>query len=87
VGQRDGAAHNTMLFPSSRRGRRHRPTGAVLEKEEVVVNQGGRYNDDDEYEGGRGPAFTPPPSHAPATMAQWAASTTVTTAQRQSGLT
>jgi hypothetical protein len=32
----------------------------VLEKEEVVVDQGGRYDDDDEYEGSRGPAFTPP---------------------------
>lgn len=36
------------------------PQGAVLEaEEEVVVDQGGRY-DDDGYEGGRGPAFTPP---------------------------
>jgi large subunit ribosomal protein L1 len=36
------------------------PQGAALEEEEVVVvDQGGRY-DDDGYEGGRGPAFTPP---------------------------
>jgi hypothetical protein len=32
----------------------------VLEKEEVVVDQGGQYDDDDEYEGDYGPAFTPP---------------------------
>jgi hypothetical protein len=36
------------------------PHGAVLEKEKVVINQGGRYDDDDEYEGGHGPTFTPP---------------------------
>jgi large subunit ribosomal protein L1 len=36
------------------------PQGVVLEKEEVVVDQGDRYGDDDEYEGGRGPTFTPP---------------------------
>jgi hypothetical protein len=49
----------------------------------VVVDQGGRYDDDDEHEGGRGPAFTPPPSRAPATMARRVASTT---ARRRSGL-
>jgi hypothetical protein len=32
----------------------------VLEKEEVVIDQGGQYDDDDEYEGSRGPTFTPP---------------------------
>jgi hypothetical protein len=61
------------------------PQGAVLEKEEVVVDQGGRY-DDDEYEGGCGPAFTPPPSHTPATMVRRVASTMATMAWRQSGL-
>ncbi|OEL22760.1 50S ribosomal protein L1, chloroplastic [Dichanthelium oligosanthes] len=38
------------------------PQGAVLEEEVEVVDQRGPYDDDDGggYEGGRGPAFTPP---------------------------
>jgi hypothetical protein len=71
TGQRHGTAalvHNVMLFPSSlpllwpssHRGHHRQPTGGVLEKEEVVVDQGGRYDNNDEYEGDRGPAFTPP---------------------------
>ncbi|KAG2619574.1 hypothetical protein PVAP13_3NG121700 [Panicum virgatum] len=39
------------------------PQGAVLEAEEVEADQRGGYDDEDEdggYEGGRGPAFTPP---------------------------
>jgi large subunit ribosomal protein L1 len=38
------------------------PQGAVLEEEEVDADQRGRYDDDEDdgYEGGRGPAFTPP---------------------------
>lgn len=35
------------------------PQGAVLE-EEAEVDQQGQYDDDDGYEGGRGPAFTAP---------------------------
>jgi hypothetical protein len=46
----------------------------------VVIDQGGQYDDDDEYEGGPGPMFTPPPSRALATMPRRAALTTVTTA-------
>jgi large subunit ribosomal protein L1 len=36
------------------------PQGAVLEEEVEVIDQGGRYDDDGDGYGGRGPAFTPP---------------------------
>lgn len=64
---------NALFFPSSVPSLRAYPRlllafrrpaaaaqGAVLEEEEAEADQRGQYDDDDGYEGGRGPAFTAP---------------------------